>query len=82
MAAAPSTPHRRQRVDMADVAGLADRTGTAFGRLVTDHFAATPEDFLRLVAEPPHALLPLMSCLAHAHGWLRSRRFGNHRRTV
>ena len=56
---------------------MADRVGTAFGRLAVEHFAATPEDFLRLVASPPHPLLPMVSCLAHAPSRLRTRGRGS-----
>jgi hypothetical protein len=74
MATAGAAPtQRRQRFDPVDVPALADMVGTAFGRLVSDHYAATPEEFLRLVVVPPHPLLPVVSCLAHAPSRLRSR---------
>ena len=77
--AAPTGPvaRRRPRYDAGDVPVLASVVGTAFGRLVTEHFAATPEDFLRLVVTPPHPLLPLVSCLAHAPSRMRSRGRGD-----
>ena len=68
---------RRRRADPQDITNLSEVVGTAWGHLVRDYYAATPEEFLRLVVEPPQPLLPLVSSLAHARVPLRNRGRGN-----
>ena len=74
---ARSGSRRPRRANPLDVDQLSNVTGTTWGHLVRDHYAATPEDFFRLVVDPPQPLLPIVSSVAHARVPLRNRGRGN-----